>query len=278
MADALRVRLGAELHRLREATGLSGVAVAGELGWSQSKVSRVETARFGASLAEIAELVGFYDPPDDVRAELLSTAAQASGVAGAWIVRAGGPKRRQAEVAAVESRLSRLRQYQLAVVPGLLQSPGYARAVAVAGGFADPDEIVQRRLARQTHLHAEDGPRCEFVLDERTLLRWPGNERVLADQLGHLVEASKLSNVDLRLLRTGGSARPVALGSFIVYDYRSPDSPPVVYSEGQTADAYLSDPADVATHSRLFADLQSAALTVGGTRKYLAQLRRDHSS
>ena len=158
VVDALRVRLGGELRALREGSGLSGSTVGARLGWSQSKVSRVETARFGATLGEVAELVGVFDVPDDVRAELLSLAARASGVPGAWVIRAGGSGRRQAQVAALESRLTRLRQYHALGVPGLLQVPAYTRALAAAIGYGDPDALVDRRQARQAVIRECEWP------------------------------------------------------------------------------------------------------------------------
>ena len=80
VSEAARTHLGRELRRLREAEGLSGTAVAKELGWSQSKVSRVETGRFGASVAEVAELLAFYGVDEEVRAELLASVARAEGL------------------------------------------------------------------------------------------------------------------------------------------------------------------------------------------------------
>jgi len=275
VGDTLRVRLGGELRALREGSGLSGSTVGAQLGWSQSKVSRVETARFGATLGEVAELVGVFDVPDDVRAELLSMAARASGVPGAWVVRAGRSGRRQAEVAAVESRLTRLRQYHALGVPGLLQVPAYTRALAAAIGYHDPDALVDRRQSRQALIRTPTGPECAFVLDERALRRWPGDVDVMTSQLDRLLVASKWPKVDLRVLTFGGGAHAIALAPFIIYDFRAEDSPPVVFSEGQSADTYLSEPVDVERHTRLFGQLQSEALSSAASRRFISDLRRD---
>src|SRR5437016_1417090 len=142
MADAALVRLGGELRRIREQAELSGSEVARAIGWSQSKVSRVETGRFGASLAEVATLLDFYGVPEEVRAELLAQTARHEGLQGAWVVRAGGTRRRQAELGTIEGRASRVRQYQATAVPGLLQTERYARAIADAMGFEAPASIA----------------------------------------------------------------------------------------------------------------------------------------
>jgi hypothetical protein len=272
--DAVKQQLGVELRGLRERAAMSGSMVAAQLGWSQSKVSRVETARFGATLTEVAELVSVFDVPDDVRAELLSMAARASGVPGAWVVRAGGAPRRQSEVASVESRLAGLRQYHALVVPGLLQAPAYTRAIALAGGFGDPDDLVERRRRRQAQVGNAGGPDCRFVIDERALLRWPGDRTVMVDQLDHLAAAAKRPTMDVRILRVGAGATVLSVAPFIIYDYLSTDSPPVVFCESQTADTYLSDLSDVETHSALFERLHREALSPTASRKFLSEMRR----
>src|SRR4051812_7430112 len=102
---AHRVQVGTELRRAREQLGLSGIQVAKDLGWSQSKVSRIEAGRLSTSLNDLSALLGYYGLSEEVRAELLSVAVAGDGLPGAWIVRAGGPPRRQREVAAIEARV-----------------------------------------------------------------------------------------------------------------------------------------------------------------------------
>jgi hypothetical protein len=105
-----RLRAGAERRRIRKTQGLLGVAVGAAQGWSQSKVSRIETGRFGATVWELAGLADFYGVPEEVRAEILAIAAEGSGLPGAWIVRAGGAGRRRGEVATIELRTRRFRK------------------------------------------------------------------------------------------------------------------------------------------------------------------------
>ncbi|BCJ37947.1 hypothetical protein Athai_54500 [Actinocatenispora thailandica] len=133
MTSAQRARVGAELRRIRLAEGLSGEDVGAALGWSQSKVSRIETGRFGVSIPDLSALLSYYGVPEEVKAELLSTAADDAGIDGAWIVRAGGTPRRQGEVQAVETQLKRFRQHHPLLVPGQLQSEEYARENARLG-------------------------------------------------------------------------------------------------------------------------------------------------
>ena len=157
-SSAAREALGSELRRMREVIGLSGMAVAAELQWSQSKVSRIEAGRLGVSLSDLSALLRTYGASEEVTAELLTMAAAGGGKAGAWIVQAGGTVRRQGEVAAIEARVRRIRQYSLTTVPGLLQSPAYTAAMARVGNFGDPAALVKARAARQSLLGAVRRP------------------------------------------------------------------------------------------------------------------------
>jgi len=273
MSDAALARLGAELRRIREDAGLSGSEVAREIGWSQPKLSRLETGRFGASLSEVAALLDYYAVPEEVRAELLAQTARRDGLEGAWVVRAGGPRRRQAEVGTIESRVQRLRQYQATTVPGLLQTPRYARAVATAMGFDNAPAIASRRDGRQQAFHAREDVRYEVVLDERALLRWPGDQSVMVEQLERLVRL-ELPWLDLRVLPVGGGASAIGMGGFLVYEFAE-DRPSVVLVESQTADLYLSDDRDVTAYGEVFGRLQEDSLSQRASEAHLERTLRD---
>jgi transcriptional regulator with XRE-family HTH domain len=273
---ASNARVGAELRRIREAAGLSGSAVARELGWSQSKVSRVETGRFGASIGEVSELLDFYGVAQEVRAELLSAVARVEGLEGSWVVRAGGSPRRQVEVQTVESRVRRIRQYQALWVPGLLQSPEYAAAVARAGNFGAVDTFVSTRLQRQVALTNGRGVRYDLVVEQDALIRAPGRERdVVPAQLDHLMAAVDGGRIDLRI-RPTLDAKEFCTASFVLYDFR--EGPPVVLYEAHAADLYLSAAADVTAHERLFRNLQREALDRDASRTLIESMRRERAS
>lgn len=250
--------LGAELRRMREDTGLTGVQVAAAVGWTQSKFSRVETGRFSASLPELALLLDFYGVAEDVRAELLARSARRAGVEGAWVVRAGGPRARQASLSVVESRAVALRQFQAAVVPGLLQTPAYARAVSESGGYADVGEMVRRRTSRQREYFAVE-PQYEVVLSESVLMGSAASPAVMSDQLARLLDVPE--GVSVRVLPLSNGLAVTPLASFLMFDFGA-DRPGVILVESQTADLYLSSPADLAAHDAMFQDLTGAALTV----------------
>lgn len=268
--------VGFELRRIREAAGISGSAVARDLGWSQSKISRVETGRFGASVSEVAELLGYYGVAEEVRAEILGSVARSSGLEGAWVVSAGGAPRRQAAVEAVETRVKRLRQYQTAWIPGLLQTAPYATAVCQAAGL-NADMVVPARLERQRLLAERRGVRYEAVLDESVLLRSPRSTSAdMADQMSHLLEVLESGYADVRVLKLGGAVPTFAVGSFVLYDFRK--GSPVVLCEAQTADLYLSAERDIAAYQKLFRGLHKDALDAADSRKAIEDARRHWAS
>jgi len=267
-----RSRIGSELRNIREAMGISGTAVAKDLGWSQSKVSRVETGRFGATLGELATLLDYYAVPEEVRAEILAAAAHDDGVEGAWMVRAGGPRRRQSEMAAIEERVQELRQYQVLLLPGLLQCPAYTEALLEARGFPDAAATAERRRQRQSRFVEGSDATYEVILDERALRRWPGDAVVHRQQLDHILGLVKAGRVAVYVLASSQSAGSWAVTPFILYTFR--EAPPLVMCETQTADLYLSAAADIETYEDLFARLKAEALDVDESARFLKGMRQ----
>ena len=273
---ASNARVGNELRGIREQAGLSGSAVARELGWSQSKVSRVETGRFGASIGEVATLLDYYGVAEEIRAEILSWVARDDGAQGAWVVRAGGPRRRQAEVGAVEARVKRLLQYQALWFPGLLQSPSYANAIAKSGRFPSPEGIAARRQARQDALRNRRRVVYQVVVEQGVLERSPGSRATMHEQLSAVLDVVDEGIVDLRIRPAQGDRAAYAAGSFVLYDFA--EGTPVVLVEAQTADLYLSSETDVAAYRRLFRDLQRDALDKDASRLLIERTRRQLAS
>lgn len=272
MPEATQLRVGEQLRRIRESAGLSGSAVARELGWSQSKVSRVETGRFGASLEEVAQLLNYYGVPEEVRAEILASVARHEGMEGAWVVRAGGSPRRQAEVATVESRVTNLSQYQGLWFPGLLQSAEYAAAIAKSGGFGPEGAFVERRQQRQETLRSRKDVTYRVVLEEQALTLSPGTAAVMGTQLEHVLDEIDAGLVDLRIRPNGAVNAVFSAGSFVIYDFAA--GPPVVLAEAQTADLYLSAEVDITAYRELFTRLQKNSLGRKESRAAVESARR----
>ncbi|WP_045747637.1 helix-turn-helix domain-containing protein [Actinoplanes rectilineatus] len=274
-ASAQRLRIGAELRRLRLQAQLSGEFVANAFGWAQSKVSRIETGRTAFTVKDVAGLLALYGVTDDVRAELLGATAEDTGE-GAWIVRAGGFPRRQGSISQLESAATRIMHHQPVVLPGLLQTYDYARAVISAAGAADPDGIAAARMKRQEMLTAPNAPKYEVVLDARALLLGVADVDLIRAQIRSLVERStSLTALDFRIIPFGTVSPVFTTVGFTLYDFKEPTSPAVAWVEAPTGDVYFSAREDADRYSELFNRLQSVALPESHTVRYLQALESD---
>lgn len=272
-SPAQRRQIGAELRRIRQAVGLSGEEVAKELDWSQSKLSRIETGLSAVSPSDLVKLLALYHLPEEIRAELLALAGEGFGVDGAWIIRAGGPTRRQAEFSAMESRVRSIRQYALTIIPGQLQSYEYTYAIAFLGA-GNPADVATRRMERQRLLAGREAPRCDIVLDARALIRWPPSPTDLkARQLDHFRERLRLPNLSVSIVPLDAQPHIVAWNQFVIYDFpSSPSSPSIVAVETQVTDLFLSAQADVARYEMVFERLYEVALPPSESIGYLEWL------
>jgi transcriptional regulator with XRE-family HTH domain len=274
-ASAQRLRVGAELRRLRLQAQLSGEYVANAFGWAQSKVSRMETGRTAFTVKDVAGLLALYGVADDVRAELLGATAEDTGE-GAWIVRAGGFPRRQGSISQLESAARRIMHYQPVVLPGLLQTYDYALAVITAAGASNPEAIADARMTRQEMLTATNAPKYEVVLDARALLLGVADADLIRAQLRSLAKkTTTLPVLNLRIIPLGTTVSAFSTVGFTLYDFREPVSPPVAWVESPTGDVYFSAREDTDRYSELFTKLQSVALPESHTVRYLQALDAD---
>jgi transcriptional regulator with XRE-family HTH domain len=255
--------------------GVSGEQVARTLGWSQSKVSRIEGGLHSITVKDVAGLLEIYGVSDDVRAELLGATATDNGE-GAWIVRANGFSGRQHSTPAPESVTTRIRHHQPVVLPGLLQTREYARSVIEAAGGDDPDALVEARMRHQEILTAANGPRYDVVLDARALLLTVAPVDLIRNQVLSLaVRAQRLPRLDLRVMPLGQPAAAFSPAGFTLYDFRAAESSPVAWIESPTGDSYFSSPEDIGHYTTLFDRLQSAALSHPDSVRYLRSLAVD---
>lgn len=266
-----RLRVGAELRRIREQLALSGDYVAAHLGWSQAKVSRIENGATAFTVRDINRLLDLYGVEADVKAELMASTAEDTGE-GSWITQAGGWIRRQGAVASLESVTRRIRQYQPVVVPGLLQTREYARAIAMAAGVEDPDATAEIRMARQKVLDLTDAPSFEVVVDARALLYRAFPMRVLSGQIDHLVALVDHPNIDFYIVPLGVEQHSVAVMGFTIFEFKSKDSPPVVWIESPGGDVYFAETASRQRFESMFTAAKAIALHHADAVQYLVGL------
>jgi transcriptional regulator with XRE-family HTH domain len=278
-ATVLRMMLGAQLRRFREAAGIAPERAGYAIRASRSKISRMEHGRVSFKERDIADLLTVYGVIDEgVRAGLLSLARQAN--AQGWWAQYGDilPDWFEAYLG-LEEAASLIRTYELQFVHGLLQTEAYARAVTVLGhSSASGDEIERRvslRMKRQDLLTSPDPPRMWTVMDEAALRRPLGGRKVMRAQLSHLLEVAGLSTVTLQVMpfRHGGHAG--AGGSFTVLRFGEPDLPDVVYLEQLTSALYLDRRAHVDHYMEVMNHLSADALTPADTTRFLGEIIRE---
>ncbi|MBK3630215.1 MULTISPECIES: helix-turn-helix domain-containing protein [Streptomyces] len=275
-----RRKLGAELRNLRTRAGLTSGEAARLVGWHQSKVSRIETGISGSKPADVRLLLDAYDVADpQLRELMLALAGAADGGGGRdhwWHAYRGVLPPAYRDFISLESQASAMRTLETTVVPGLLQTPEYARAVtgaAVEGADEDQlDTLVEVRMARQDVLRATPPLELNAVLDESVLRREVGGPEVMARQLGRLVEAARLPQVRLQVLPFAAGAHIGVTGPFVIFSFSRTSDLDVVVLDHLTSSLYLERKEDLQAYTEAFNALRAHALSPGDSSDYIAAI------
>jgi transcriptional regulator with XRE-family HTH domain len=274
-----RRKLGAELRALRARTGLTSGEAARLVGWHQSKVSRIETGASGVKPSDVRLLLDAYGVADPELRELLLTLAGSDDGVGRhhwWHAYRGVLPPAYRDFISLESQASAMRTLETSVVPGLLQTPEYARAVtgAAVGGLREPDErldaLVQVRLARQEVLRARPPLELSAVLDEAVLRREVGGPEVMERQLLHLLEAARLPQVRIQVLPFAAGAHIGITGPFVIFSFPRTSDLDVVVLDHLTSTLYLERKEDLDAYVEAFNALQASALSSEESLDYIA--------
>jgi transcriptional regulator with XRE-family HTH domain len=256
-------QLAAELRRLRDAATLTGEEAAARLGWSPSKISRIETGQTAASLADLRRLLDLYDVTGTGR-ERLEVLGQSAGQRGWWDAYADTLGPEYTALIALEAEAESVRWYSPMLVPGLLQTEAYAREVVRSGLLiAPPGEIerrVQVKMTRQRALTKDGPPQLSVVLDEAAVLRQVGSPEVVRDQLAHLTTMAGRPNIMIQVLPLAVGAHPATTGEFTILGFPELVAPDVVYLENMTSDLYVEREGEVYRYTLAFDRLRGLAL------------------
>ena len=275
----LRLMLGHQLHRLREAAGITPDQAGYEIRASRSKVSRMENGRVGFKERDVADLLTLYGVTDEqARAAVLSLARQAN-VPGWWSKYGDVLADWFEAYLGLEGAASLIRTFDLQFVHGLFQTEAYARAVTLLGHKAAPaDEIDRRvslRLKRQDLLVQPEPPTVWTVIDEAALRRPVGGRAVMRAQLNRLIEVAALPQVIIQVAPFGRGGHAAAGGSFTVLRFADPVLLDVVYIEQLTSALYLDNRDDVDHYMEVMNRLSAEALTPARTARFLTEITRE---
>ncbi|WP_353943151.1 helix-turn-helix transcriptional regulator [Streptomyces sp. HUAS MG91] len=274
-----RRRLGQELRRLRELKGMTAEEVAERLLVSQSKISRLENGRRSISQRDVRDLCGVYEVEDHRIVDSLMQMAKDSRQQGWWHSFGDIP---YSVYIGLETDAASLRVYDPQVVPGLLQTRGYAEAL-INGALpettpSDIDKRVQVRMRRQERIQAPDNPlRLWTVLDEAALRRTVGGRGIMREQLEHLVEQSQLPHVTVQVIPFEMGAHPGLNGQYAILEFPDAADSSVVYIEGVTSDLYLEKANDVQKYSVMYEHLRAQALNVEQSRQFISEIAKEYA-
>ncbi|POX38156.1 transcriptional regulator [Streptomyces sp. Ru73] len=279
-----RRKLGAELRRRRNLAGLTSGEAARLVGWHQSKVSRIETGRSGVRPADVERLLDAYNVHDEEsRALLAALCGQDAGGGGGGDAGRGWwhtyrdllpPAYR--DFISLEAGASHARTLETTVVPGLLQTPDYARAVTRAALADLPqsriDALVDVRIARQSVLDGDSPLNLSAVLDEAVLRRPAGGPDVMKAQLRHLLDVMELPHVRLQVLPFAAGVHIGITGPFVIFSFPLIADLDVVVLDHLTSSLYLERKEDLRAYSDAFDTLRGHALSCEESSALIARI------
>jgi transcriptional regulator with XRE-family HTH domain len=275
-----RRRLGLELRRLREAVDLTGDDVAKQLGWSVSKVSRIEKARAAVPWSDVSDLLDIYNVDGETRAALIQLCKDSKQQA--WWQPYNdvlASFKNLANYIDLESAASSLRIYTPLTIPGLLQTEDYARAIiATARPLELTEEEVERRIELRLHRQeviARDPPlRLWAIMDEAALHRQVGGDKVMRGQLARLASAARHPDITLQVIPYGAGGHVAMAGAFSLFSFV--EDPDVLSVEAVTGTLYLDRDADIRRATLCFDHLRTTAHTAVNSVELINEMARNY--
>ena len=259
---------------------MTGEAAAAQLGWSSAKVSRIETARTPVTVSDLRKLLNLYHARDTDTDRLVDL-ARTSRERGWWESFVGEAPSEYATYIGLEAEASSISSFCAILVPGLLQTEDYARAMISSLLLMPPREVerlVQVRRIRQDRIYraAKVPLTLRTVLDESILRRQIGGPDVLRDQLKHLVStAAELHNVELQVLPYSAGAHPAIDGTFTILSFPRPGDPEIVTLEHLDSHLFIEGEKAVYRYTLVLNELVTKALDPVESLAFIKQVIKD---
>jgi transcriptional regulator with XRE-family HTH domain len=269
-------RLASELTMLRQKARLTREDIAERTGINQATLYRIETAKARPQSRTLTTLLDLYGVDPDKREALIALFRSAKQQNWLQPYQEGLPAEYNTFIS-FESEAKALWTYEMSLVPGLLQTENYARAV-IRGMLpsASAEEVehrVETRMRRQASvLDKENPPRLWAIVDEAALHREVGSADIMREQITHLQNAMERPEVNLQLLPFDAGAHPAMLGAFVILKFNEPVAPDIVYIEGILGDIFLDDATSIERYTDAFEHLRAIALRPTRTAEILASL------
>ena len=264
-----RRQLGRHLRDLRNRARMTTRMAAQQLEWSEAKIWRIETGQTSLRSLDVEAMCKIYGAPTDLVAPLTALAKETK--ARGWWTGYSDVIAEGFEVyIGLEEAARAMATYENELIPGLLQTAAYTRALLKsARPDASDTEIerrVQLRMARQALLTRKDSPlQLDVVISESVLWRRVGGAEVTVEQLAHLQCMCDLPNVRIQLVPTdSGYHDGMDSGPFVLLEFADTAQvelwePPVVYVEAFTGPVYLDKDHEIERYRKAFANIESVA-------------------
>jgi transcriptional regulator with XRE-family HTH domain len=271
-----RMLVGAQLRRLRTEKGMTREQAAEAIRASEWKIHRLENGQVGFKERDIVDLLALYGVDDPVQVVEFVILARQANVPGWWHHYGDLLPQWFRAYVDLESVATLIRTYEGQLVPGLLQTEDYTRALLGGAQLDDTPEEAERRVAlrlgRQALLARERAPRLWAVVDEAALRRPVGGRQVMREQLERLIEATKRPNVTLQVLPFAAGAHPAMVGAFSVLRFADQELPDVVYVEHLNNATYLDRREEVERYLDVMESLCVAAEPPSRTAEFLDRI------
>jgi transcriptional regulator with XRE-family HTH domain len=264
--------LGEALRVAMTRANLNGKELAHELGWPDSRISRLLNGKRDVPEVDLASFLAVCKVTGVERKRLLELcrAAQTRG----WLQQYGDRLPKQlTTLIDHEDKAVVIGDFQPVIFPGLLQTGDYARALMTETGNAPPDEIEDRvaaRLARQSLFGRKPAVQFTFFIHEFALRLPVGGTEIMSEQLHHLLRMSVRTYIAIRVVPTAVGGHPGIAGQFELMEFA--EFKPVVYLDSETSSLFLEEPAEIAAYRRILSGLAGVALDEGESKEMIASL------
>jgi hypothetical protein len=275
----LRILLGTQLRRLREAKGVTREDAGWEIRGSESKISRMELGRVGFKERDVADLLTLYGVHDPTERDALLNLARQANNPGWWHRYSDVLPTWFQSYLGLESSAALIRTYEVQFVPGLLQTPDYARAVIQLGHSDAPKAEIERRvdlrMDRQKLLTRVAPPQLWVVVDEAALRRPIGGRQVMHRQIESLIEETSRPNIRLQIVPFHAGGHAAAGGAFTILRFADEELPDVIYVEQLTSALYLDKREDSDHYAGAMERLCVEAEPLTRTAQILTEILKD---
>jgi len=268
-------RVGAELRRLRDAAGVTTAQAADLLNCSPAKISRIENGIVSARVGDLRLLLDRYGDQDEEHRAYLERLARESNKRGWWQDYGDTIPPYYADFIGLETDANYIKTWEPTIVPGLLQTPEYARAVMLANPAmispAKLENYISIRRERQARLEQGTDVRLDAVIWEVALVTTVGSDEVQRGQLGRLLELMDRPNISVQVLPLEAGDKANMSGSFVMFSFGSERSVSTVFVETLTSSQYLERDEELRGYTLVFDALRSAALSPAASAARIRQ-------